>query len=51
MLLKQALEDKELDYRIRDRLIEEGKLKKEDVEKYLKQLPDEDNNHEVSKVD
>ena len=51
MLLKQALEEKELDYRIRERLIEEGKLKKEEVEKYLKDLPSEENNMEISKVE
>lgn len=51
MLLKQALEEKELDYRVRDRLIQEGTLKKEDVEKYLKDLPNEEDNMESTKVE
>lgn len=44
MELKQALDEKLLDYRIRDRLLAEGKLSKEDLVKYLNQLPDESKN-------
>jgi len=44
MELKQALDEKLMDYRIRDRLVGEGKITKDTVEKYLKQLPDEELN-------
>jgi hypothetical protein len=40
MELKQALDEKLFDYRIRDRLVGEGKLKKEDLDKYFNGLPD-----------
>jgi len=41
MELKMALDEKMMDNRLRDRLIAEGKLKKEEVEKVLKSLPDD----------
>ena len=44
MLLKNALDDKMLDYRICDRLLEEGKIKQEDLDKYLTALEDDSNN-------
>lgn len=39
MKLKLALEEKELDVRLRDRLVAEGKLSKGQVETYLAGLP------------
>ncbi len=44
MKLRQALEEKQLDVRLRDRLVAEGKLSKETIQKALKQLPDDANN-------
>ena len=44
MELKMALDEKMMDSRLRDRLIAEGKLKKEEVEKILKNLPDDATN-------
>ncbi len=44
MELKLALDEKQLDNRLRDRLIGEGKIKKEDVDKMLKNLPDDGEN-------
>jgi len=41
MKLRQALEEKLLDVRLRDRLLAEGKITKEDVQKVLKGLPDD----------
>jgi polyhydroxyalkanoate synthesis regulator phasin len=44
MKLRLALEEKLLDARLRDRLLAEGKITKEDVKKYLDTLPDEAKN-------
>lgn len=41
MKLKLALEEKELDVRLRDRLVAEGKLSKEQVASYLAALSPE----------
>lgn len=41
MRLPQALKDKILDLRLRDKLVENGTLTKQQVEEYLKSLPDE----------
>lgn len=41
MRLARALKEKLHDVRLRDKLIAEGKIKKEEVEKLLKELPDE----------
>lgn len=41
MKLRQALEEKMLDVRLRDRLLAEGKIAKEDIQKFLKGLPDD----------
>lgn len=41
MRLNKALEDKQLDVRLRDKLITEGKLSKTDLEKYYTSLPDD----------
>lgn len=41
MKLRQALEEKQLDLRLRDRLLAEGKIAKEDIQKFLKNLPDD----------
>jgi hypothetical protein len=57
MKLKMALDEKQLDVRLRDRLVAEGKLTKEALDKALNSLPDdaknavemggEENNHNV----
>ena len=44
MKLRLALEEKLLDVRVRDRLLAEGKITKEDVKKYLDSLDDESKN-------
>jgi polyhydroxyalkanoate synthesis regulator phasin len=41
MKLRLALEEKLMDVRVRDRLLAEGKITKEDVKKYLDTLSDE----------
>lgn len=51
MLLKQALDDKIMDYRVRDRLLEEGKITKEELEKFLKDLPDDSTKLVETKID
>ncbi len=50
MLLNQALAEKLMDQRLRDRLIEEGKITKEEVDKFLASLPDDSENLEESTV-
>jgi hypothetical protein len=54
MKLRLALEEKLLDVRVRDRLLSENKITKEEVKKFLDNLPDEATNavpldHEESK--
>ena len=44
MKLRLALEEKLLDVRVRDRLLAEGKISKEDLKKYLDGLSDETKN-------
>jgi polyhydroxyalkanoate synthesis regulator phasin len=44
MKLRLALEEKLMDARLRDRLLAEGKISKEEVKKYLETLPDETKN-------
>jgi polyhydroxyalkanoate synthesis regulator phasin len=44
MKLRLALEEKLLDVRVRDRLVAEGKLTKEELKKYLENLSDETKN-------
>lgn len=46
MKLRIALEDKEMDVRLRDRFVAEGKTTSKDVESYLNSLPDEEGNYE-----
>lgn len=41
MKLRLALEEKLLDARVRDRLLAEGKITKEEIKKYLDSLPDD----------
>lgn len=41
MKLRQALEEKLLDVRLRDRLLAEGKITKEEIQKMLKGLADD----------
>lgn len=44
MKLRLALEEKLLDVRVRDRLLAEGKITKEEVKKYIDGLSDEAKN-------
>ena len=44
MRLSRALDEKLMDVRLRDKLVGEGKLSKEQVEKYLASLSDEQKN-------
>lgn len=44
MKLRLALEEKLLDVRVRDRLLAEGKVTKEELKKYLDSIPDEGKN-------
>lgn len=44
MKLRLALEEKLMDVRVRDRLLADGKITKDDVQKYLDSLPDESAN-------
>jgi hypothetical protein len=46
MKLRIALEEKEMDVRLRDRLVAEGKLSKQEVDKYLNSLGDDDGKFE-----
>ena len=50
MLLNDALNQKNHDIRLRDRLMSEGKLSKEEIEKVLKSLPDDAANLEEIKT-
>ncbi len=50
MLLKQALDEKLMDQRVRERLLQEGKITKEDVDKFLASLPDDSQNVEETTV-
>jgi hypothetical protein len=45
MKLRMALEDKEMDLRLRDRLVAEGKISTSQVDTYLKSLDDEEGNY------
>ena len=47
MRLKQALDEKMTDIRLRDRLLAEGKISKEEIEKFLNELPDDKDYYEV----
>ena len=44
MRLSRALQEKIMDVRLRDKLVGEGKLTKEEVKKYLDSLNDETKN-------
>jgi polyhydroxyalkanoate synthesis regulator phasin len=44
MKLRLALEEKLMDVRVRDRLLAEGKITKEEVKKYLDSMADEGKN-------
>lgn len=44
MKLRLALEEKLMDVRVRDRLLAEGKITKEEVKKFLDSLSDETKN-------
>ena len=44
MRLSRALKDKLMDVRIRDKLLFQGKITKEQVDKYMAELGDDNNN-------
>lgn len=44
MKLRLALEEKLMDVRVRDRLVAEGKISKEELKKFLDSIPDDGNN-------
>jgi polyhydroxyalkanoate synthesis regulator phasin len=44
MKLRLALEEKLMDVRVRDRLLAEGKITKEEVKKYMDSMADEAKN-------
>ncbi len=44
MKLRLALEEKLMDVRVRDRLVAEGKIPKDDLKKYTESLPDDTKN-------
>lgn len=44
MRLSRALQEKLMDVRLRDKLIAEGKVTKEEVKKYMESLPDDTKN-------
>lgn len=44
MSLSDALKQKILDVRLRDKLLAEGKVTEEEVKKYLAELPDDQEN-------
>lgn len=44
MKLRLALEEKLMDVRVRDRLVAEGKITKEELKKYIDTLADETKN-------
>jgi polyhydroxyalkanoate synthesis regulator phasin len=44
MRLSRALEEKLMDVRLRDKLLAEDKLSKEEVKKFLDNIPDETKN-------
>ena len=44
MKLKLSLEDKQMDVRLRDRFVQEGKISSKDVDGYLNDLADEAGN-------
>ena len=44
MRLSRALEEKIMDVRLRDKLLAEGKLTKEEVKKFLDSIPDDAKN-------
>ena len=46
MKLRIALDDKLMDQRVRDRLLAEGKITKQQVDEFLANLPDDSSNAE-----
>ncbi|MCB9061024.1 MAG: hypothetical protein H6622_05845 [Halobacteriovoraceae bacterium] len=44
MKLSQALEEKILDVRLRDRLLSEGTLSQAELQKYIESMPDDSRN-------
>lgn len=44
MRLSRALQEKLMDVRLRDKLVAEGKITKEEVKKFLDGMPDETKN-------
>lgn len=48
MRLSRALAEKQMDLRLRDKLITEGKITKTELDKYLKSLSDDTNNSQAA---
>lgn len=48
MRLSRALAEKQMDLRLRDKLITEGKITKTELDKYLKSLSDDTSNSQAA---
>jgi hypothetical protein len=51
MNLKEALDDKKFDVRLRDRLVAEGKITQQELETFKKSLNDEEDNSSTIQID
>ena len=51
MSLSKALKEKQLDVRLRDKLLAQGRLKNEELETYIKSLTDDSNKMSIIKQD
>lgn len=51
MSLSKALKEKQLDVRLRDKLLAQGRLKNEELETYVKSLTDDSNKMSIIKQD
>lgn len=47
MKLREALDEKKLDLRVRDRLLAEGKLTQKELQDYFSNTPDDEGKFEV----
>jgi hypothetical protein len=51
MNLKEALDEKKFDVRLRDRLVAEGKISQQELETFKKGLNDEEDNSSTIQID
>jgi hypothetical protein len=51
MNLKEALDDKKFDVRLRDRLVAEGKITQQELETFKKSLNDDEDNSSTIQID